>query len=94
MNITNVRVKLLKSAEGKLKAVASMVIDDCFVIHDIKIIETGEDCFVVMPSRKGSDGEFRDIAHPLNSEVREQMKSVILQEYHSLLNAGDIQPRV
>lgn len=85
MNITNIRVKLLKNREGKLKAVASMVIDDCFVIHDIKVIETENDCFVVMPSRKGSDGEYRDIAHPLNSEFREYLKNLIIAEYKNAL---------
>jgi stage V sporulation protein G len=85
MTITNVRVKLLKKREGKLKAVASIVFDDVFVVHDIKVIETGEDCFVVMPSRKGPDGEYRDVAHPLNSQVRENIKTLIIDEYKKLL---------
>src|SRR5690554_1057778 len=85
MTITNVRVKLLKKRDGKLKAVASIVFDDEFVVHDIKVIETGEDCFVVMPSRKGPDGEYRDVAHPLNSEVREKIKTLIITDYKKLL---------
>lgn len=90
MKITSVRVKLLKKREGKLKAVASMVIDDVFVIHDIKVIETGNDCFVVMPSRKGPDGEFRDIAHPLNTETRLQIKEIIIDEYKKMLSTEDL----
>lgn len=89
MTITNVRVKLLKKRDGKLKAVASIVIDDVFVVHDIKVIETGEDCFVVMPSRKGPDGEYRDVAHPLNSEVRENIKNLIITDYRKLLEAEE-----
>lgn len=87
MNITNVRIKMLKNREGKLKAVASIVIDDCFVVHDIKVIQTEDDCFVVMPSRKGSDGEYRDVAHPLNSEFREYLKGLIISEYRKALAA-------
>ncbi|MDD4316569.1 MAG: septation regulator SpoVG [Clostridia bacterium] len=91
MTITNVRVKLLKKRDGKLKAVASIVFDDVFVVHDIKVIETGEDCFVVMPSRKGPDGEYRDVAHPLNSEVRENIKSLIITEYKKLLEEEPVE---
>jgi stage V sporulation protein G len=82
MNITDVRVRLLKKEEGKLKAVASIIIDNDFVVHDIKIIEGNEGCFIVMPSRKANDGEYRDIAHPLRTEVREELKSLILTAYN------------
>lgn len=85
LKITDVRVNLLKNSEGKLKAIASIVFDDCFVIHDIKIIQTDDDCFVVMPSRKGTDGEYRDIAHPLNTATREYIKTIILDAYKKLL---------
>ncbi|HOB64602.1 MAG: septation regulator SpoVG [Clostridiales bacterium] len=81
MNITDVRVRLLKKQEGKLKAVASIIIDNEFVVHDIKVIEGNEGCFIVMPSRKASDGEYRDIAHPLKTEVREDLKNRILAAY-------------
>lgn len=81
MNITDVRVRLLKKEEGKLKAVASIIIDNDFVVHDIKVIEGNEGCFIVMPSRKANDGEYRDIAHPLKTEVREDLKSKILAAY-------------
>ena len=71
LNITDLRVRLVKKEDAKLKAVASIVIDDCFVIHDIKIIEGTEGNFIAMPSRKTPDGEFKDIAHPINPETRE-----------------------
>lgn len=81
MNITDVRVRLFKKDEGKLKAVASIIIDNDFVIHDIKVIEGSDGCFIVMPSRKAPDGEYRDIAHPLRTEVREDLKQRILAAY-------------
>lgn len=90
MTITNVRVKLLRKREGKLKAVASIVIDDVFVVHDIKVIQTTDDCFVVMPSRKGPDGEYRDVAHPLNSEVRENIRTLVINDYKRLLAEEEI----
>lgn len=81
MNITDVRVRLFKKEEGKLKAVASIIIDHDFVVHDIKIIEGSEGAFIVMPSRKAPDGEYRDIAHPLRTDVRELLKTKILAAY-------------
>lgn len=81
MNITEVRVRLVKKEEGKLKAVASVTIDDCFVVHDVKIIEGAEGCFIAMPSKRTPDGEYKDIVHPLNTETREQMGKVIIAEY-------------
>lgn len=81
MNITDVRVRLLKNDEGKMKASASIVIDNDFVIHDIKIIEGTDKNFISMPSRRTKDGEYRDIAHPLRTEVREELAQLILLEY-------------
>ena len=89
MNITEVRIRLVKKDEGKMRAVASITIDDCFVIHDIKIIRgnrgDGEDCFIAMPSKKAVDGEYRDIAHPINSGTRERIQSIILEKYEEAL---------
>ena len=85
MNITDVRVKVIRKSEGKLRAVASIVIDNAFVVHDIKVIEGNSDNFIVMPSRKGPDGEYRDVAHPLRSEIREEIKELILKAYESAL---------
>ena len=81
MNITEVRVRLVKKEEGKLKAVASVTIDDCFVVHDVKIIEGAEGCFIAVPSKRTPDGEYKDIVHPLNTDTREMMGRVILAEY-------------
>ena len=81
MNITDVRVRKIKK-EGKLKAVVSITLDEEFVIHDIKVIEGERGCFIAMPSRKASDGEFRDIAHPINQDTREHMQNIILEKYY------------
>ncbi|MEG1612583.1 MAG: septation regulator SpoVG [Clostridia bacterium] len=81
MEITDVRIRLIKRDESKFRAVASIVIDDMFVIHDIKIIEGQDGDFIAMPSRKTPDGEYRDIAHPINTETREIIKTKILAAY-------------
>ena len=81
MRITDVRVRIVKKEDSKLKAVASITIDDCFVIHDIKVIEGSEGNFIAMPSRKTADGEYKDIAHPIKTEMREELIKVILAAY-------------
>ena len=80
MQITDVRVRKV-SKEGKMKAVVSITIDNEFVVHDIKIIEGDKGYFIAMPSRKAGDGEYRDIAHPINSGTRERIQALILQKY-------------
>ncbi len=80
MNITDVRVRKV-SKEGKMKAVVSITIDDEFVVHDIKVIEGEKGLFIAMPSRKAADGEYRDIAHPINSETRGEIQNIILNKY-------------
>ena len=72
MNITDVRVRCV-AKEGKMKAVVSITIDEEFVVHDIKVIEGEKGLFIAMPSRKATDGEYRDIAHPINSATRERI---------------------
>lgn len=89
MNITDVRVRLLKNDEGKMKASASIVIDNDFVIHDIKIIEGTDKNFISMPSRRTKDGEYRDIAHPLRTDVREELAALILAEYEKEKAKGE-----
>ena len=79
MTITDVRVRKI-AKEGKMKAIVSVTLDDEFVVHDIKVIEGEKGLFIAMPSRKTADGEYRDIAHPINSETRQQMQDVILHE--------------
>ncbi|NLZ25833.1 MAG: septation regulator SpoVG [Clostridiales bacterium] len=85
MNITDVRVRIVKKEDAKLKAVASIIIDDCFVVHDIKIIEGAEGNFIAMPSRKTPDGEFKDIAHPINTETRELIRDRVFKAYEATL---------
>ena len=80
MRITDIRVRKVEK-EGKMKAVASITIDDEFVVHDIKVIEGEKGLFIAMPSRKSADGEYRDIAHPLNSDTRERLQQMILDRY-------------
>ncbi|MDD7187317.1 MAG: septation regulator SpoVG [Clostridia bacterium] len=81
MKISDVRVRLVKKDDSKLKAVASITIDDCFVIHDIKVIDGTDGYFVAMPSRKTSDGEYKDIAHPINSETRQTVIDAVLEAF-------------
>ena len=85
MKISDVRIRLVNKEDNKLKAVASMTIDECFVIHDIKVIEATEGAFIAMPSRKTNDCEYKDIAHPLNTETREIIKEAILTAYYDEL---------
>ena len=81
MKISDVRVRLVQKEDSKLKAVASITIDDCFVIHDVKVIEGNEGYFVAMPSRKTSDGEYKDIAHPINTETRQNLIDTVLEAF-------------
>ena len=84
MLITDVRARRV-AKEGKLKAVVSVTMDGEFVVHDIKVIEGEKGLFIAMPSKKAVDGEYRDIAHPINSSTRERIQSIILEEYEKAL---------
>ncbi len=85
MQITDTRIRLLPE-EGKVLAVASVTFDDCFVVHNIKIISGEKGDFVAMPSRKDSEGRFKDIAHPLNQDTREMVKEAVMIAYNKELN--------
>ncbi len=85
MKITDVRVRKVEK-EGKMRAVVSITIDDVFVVHDIKVIEGIKGLFIAMPSRKAADGEFRDIAHPINCETRDMIQNIILEAYQKETN--------
>ena len=89
MKITDVRVRIVKIDYSKLKAVASITIDDCCVGHDIKVIEGSEGYFVAMPSRKSSEGEHKDIAHPINTETREMIIKMIMDAFDEELKKGE-----
>ncbi|MBE5971537.1 MAG: septation protein SpoVG [Lachnoclostridium sp.] len=80
MQVTDVRVRKIEK-EGKMKAIVSITLDNEFVIHDIKVIEGEKGLFIAMPSRKAADGEYRDIAHPINSGTRDMIQKVILEKY-------------
>jgi len=80
MKITDVRIRKIQK-EGKMRAMASITIDEVFVIHDIKIIEGEKGMFMAMPSRKSKEGEYKDIAHPINSETRRELQDIVLKAY-------------
>jgi stage V sporulation protein G len=85
MNVTDVRVRKV-TKEGKMKAVVSITIDEEFVVHDIKVIEGEKGMFIAMPSRKAADGEYRDIAHPINSGTRDRIQNLILNAYEDAVD--------
>lgn len=82
MEVTDVRLRRV-SSEGKMRAIASITFDDEFVVHDVRIIEGNNGLFVAMPSKRTADGEFRDIAHPINSQTREKIQTAVLGEYEA-----------
>ena len=83
MEITDIRIQKVAS-EGKMKAVASVTFDNAFAVHDVKVIEGPEKLFVAMPSRRTPDGEYRDIAHPINSDMRNMLESKVLAAYDAI----------
>ena len=85
MKISDVRVRIVKTDKSKIKASASITIDECFVVHDIKVIEGNEGYFIAMPSRKTPDGEFKDIVHPITTEAREELHKAIIDRYEEYL---------
>ena len=88
MQITDVRIRKVEK-EGKMKAVVSITIDEEFVVHDIKVIDGEKGLFIAMPSRKAADGEYRDIAHPINSDTRNKIQQTILEKYESEIAAEE-----
>ncbi len=87
MKITSVNVRVTDKEDSKMKGIASVLVDDCFAIHDIRIIEGEKGLFVAMPSRKTQSGEYRDVAHPITQECRDMFAEAILNEYKNQLNA-------
>ena len=88
MQITDVRIRKVEK-EGKMKAVVSITIDEEFVVHDIKVIDGEKGLFIAMPSRKAADGEYRDIAHPINSDTRNKIQQIIFEKYESEIAAEE-----
>lgn len=88
MQITDVRIRKI-SKEGKMRAIVSITLDGEFVVHDIKVIEGEKGLFIAMPSRRAGDGEYRDIAHPINSQTREMIQNIILERYEAVLEEDE-----
>ena len=88
MQLTDVRIRKI-SKEGKMKAIVSITLDGEFVVHDIKVIEGEKGLFIAMPSRRAGDGEYRDIAHPINSQTREMIQNIILERYEAVLEEDE-----
>lgn len=85
LNVTDIRVRLSEKPTGKLRALVSLIIDDCFAVHDIKIISGKGGAFVAMPAIANPDGTFRDIVHPLNSSTRAEICRMVLDAYEKHL---------
>ena len=85
MKVTDVRVRKITN-EGKMRAVVSITLDNEFVVHDIKVIEGEKGLFIAMPSKKGNDGEYRDIAHPISVTTRAEIQRLILEKYEEALS--------
>lgn len=83
VEITDIRIKKV-AGDGKMKAVASVTFDNAFAVHDVKVIDGPDKLFVAMPSRRTPDGEYRDIAHPINSEMRSMLESKVLSAYDAI----------
>ena len=89
MNITDVRVRPVEKEDSKMKAVASITIDGEFVVHDIKVIRSEKGLFIAMPSKKDSNGEYKDVAHPINTAVRKSIQNAVLAKYEEVLNSAN-----
>ncbi len=85
MEVTDIRVKKFDK-ENRLKAIAAITIDDCFVVHELRVIDGKDGLFVAMPSRKMPNGEFKDVAHPINQETRDYIEGVVIKAYQELLD--------
>lgn len=87
MNITDVRIRPTEKADSKMRALASITLDGEFVIHDIKVIESDKGLFIAMPSKKDGNGEFKDIAHPINTATRQYMQQTIIAKYEEVIGS-------
>lgn len=85
LNITDIRVRLVKKDDLKLKAVVDITIDNCFVVHEIRVIEANDKVFVSMPNRKAPDGQYKDTAHPIDTETRTMLDKKVLEAYEKAL---------
>lgn len=88
MEVTNVRVKKIED-KNRLKAVASITFDDCFVVHELRLIEGEKGLFVAMPSKKNTRGDFRDVCHPITKELRQKIEGIVIQTYENIEDETD-----
>ena len=88
MQITEVRLRKI-SSENRMKAVASVTFDEAFVVHDIKVLEGNQGYFISMPNRKTPEGDYRDVAHPINTPTREEINKLVLAKYEEELKKAD-----
>ncbi|WPX08626.1 septation regulator SpoVG [Anaerocellum danielii] len=88
MQVTDVRIRKITN-EGRMKAIVSVTFDNCFVVHDIKVIEGQNGLFIAMPSRKTPEGEFKDIAHPINQETRDMVQKAVIEKYEAVISSGE-----
>lgn len=86
LNITDIRIKVVDNEDTKIRAIASITIDGCFVVHDLKVIASDKGDFVVMPSKKTKEGKFQDLAHPINTETRNMIQDKVLAKYNEVKN--------
>ena len=93
MQITDIRIRKI-AKEGKMKAVVSVTFDNAFVVHDIKVIDGEKGLFIAMPSRKATDGEYRDIAHPINSGTRNNIQKIVLEAYEKALLEPEAEQKI
>ena len=82
ITVTDVRIKKYDNPDNKIKAIASITIDDTFVVHDIKIIDSEKGLFIAMPSKKANDGKFKDLAHPINTDTRNMIQKMVVDKYN------------
>lgn len=89
MNITDVRIRPVEKEDSKMKAIASITIDGEFVVHDIKVIESEKGLFIAMPSKKDGSGEYKDIAHPINTATRKSIQDAVITKYEEVIGDAE-----
>lgn len=91
MKVTDVRLRKIQT-DGRMKALVSITLDEAFVIHDLRVIEGNSGLFVAMPSKRTPDGEFRDIAHPINSDMRQEIQDAVMKVYDEIDEVDEVVP--
>ena len=89
MKISDIRIRLIHKETTRIKAIATITIDDCFVVHDIKVLENDHGYFIAMPNKKTLEGDYKDITHPINTETRELLTTMIIDAYKVAINENN-----